>query len=137
MFEEWTDYWDRIPSRNFRPQEDKASLLGSTGVGRCTSISNWRTFGFATQLDGSVATATDLEINMVRTFFFGGLVWHLGTQVNNSLLDAQITVFDPRWVKRRSFIPFLVYNLVYPNIVSNLVNLDILSPWSDAIRTHT
>ena len=68
---------------------------------------------------------------------FGELVWYLSTQVKNSDLVAYITVFDPRRDKRRRFIPFLVYYLVYPIISSNLVTLDTISPWSDSICTHT
>ena len=51
--------------------------------------------------------------------------------MNNGLLDVYITVFDPRRDKRRCFIPFLVYALVYPSIASNLVALAALSPWPD------
>ena len=65
------------------------------------------------------------------------LVWHLSTQMKNGDLDAYITVFGPRRGKRRRFIPFLVYALVYPIISSNLVTLDTLSPWSYYVCTHT
>ena len=59
---------------------------------------------------------------------FGELVWHLSTQVKNIDIAAYITVFDSRRDKRRLFIPFQVYALVYPSIASNLVTLDTLSP---------
>ena len=64
-------------------------------------------------------------------------MWHLSTQVNDSDLADYITVFDPRRDKRRRFIPFLVYALVYPIIASNLVTLDTLSPCSESVCTHT
>ena len=64
-------------------------------------------------------------------------MWHLITQVNDSDISADINAFDPRRDKRRHFIPFLVYALVYPSIASNLVTLATLSPWSDYVCTHT
>ena len=57
--------------------------------------------------------------------------------MNDSDLAAYITVFDPRRSNRRRFIPFLVYDPVYPSIASNLVTLDTLIPWSDSLYTHT
>ena len=63
-------------------------------------------------------------------------MWHLSTKVNNGLLAAYITVFDPRRGKRRCFIPCLVYALVYLSIASNLVNLDTLSPRSNYVFMH-
>ena len=57
-------------------------------------------------------------------------MWHLSTQVNDSDLVAYITVFGLSRDKRRRFIAFLVYAIVYPSIDSNLVTLDKLSPWS-------
>ena len=65
------------------------------------------------------------------------LVWHLSTQANNGLLDAYITDFEPRRGKRRCFITFMVYALVYISIASNLVNLANLSLKSDSVYTHT
>ena len=62
---------------------------------------------------------------------------HLSTQVNDGILAAYITVFESRRGKRRRFIPFLVYDLIYPSIASNLVTLATLSPWSDSVYTHT
>ena len=62
---------------------------------------------------------------------------HLNTQVNYSDISAKVNVFDPRRGKRRRFIPFLVYALVYPSIASNLVNLTTLIPWSEYVYTHT
>ena len=55
-------------------------------------------------------------------------MWHLSTQVNGGLLATYITVFDLIRGKRRRFIKFLVYALVYPIIYNNLMNLDTLSP---------
>ena len=55
-------------------------------------------------------------------------MWLLSIQVNNGLLAVYITVFDPRRGKRRCFITFIVYSLVYPSIASNLVTLATLSP---------
>ena len=68
---------------------------------------------------------------------FGELVRHLITQVKICLLFTYITVFDPKRGNHRYFIPFLVYDLVYPSIYINLATLATLSPWSDSVRTHT
>ena len=103
---------------------------------RCPGLSNGCTFGLANRLDGSFAPDTELELNMFRPFPFGQLVWNLRTQVNNGLLDAQITVFDPRSDKHSSFFPCLVYALVYPSISSNLVTVATLIPWSESVCTH-
>ena len=65
------------------------------------------------------------------------LVWHLSTLVNDGLLSIYITIFDPMRVKRRRFIPFLVYAQVYLSIASNLVTFATLSPWSDSLCTLT
>ena len=99
--------------------------------------SNRCTFGLSNQLTGSFSPATELEFNRSWTSPFEELVWHLNTQVNNSLLAAHITVFGPRSKNSRCFIPCLVYALVYPSIASNLVTLDTLSPWSNSLCTHT
>ena len=64
------------------------SLLGSAGVGRCTSLSNWRTFGFSKQLAGRYTTATELELIIFWLLPLGGLMWHLSTQVNICILAA-------------------------------------------------
>ena len=48
--------------------------------------------------------------------------------MDKSLLAVSISVFDPSRGKRRYFIPFLVYDVVYPSIDSNLVTLATLSP---------
>ena len=53
-------------------------------------------------------------------------MWHLSTKVNVVDLATYISVFDSSMGKRRRFIPFLVYALVYPSIASNLVTLDTL-----------
>ena len=86
---------------------------------------------------GSFARSTELELNMFQPSPFGDLVCHLSTQVNTGLLSAYITIFDPRRDKRRFFIPYLVYALIYPSIASKLVTLDNLSPWSDYVCTYT
>ena len=57
--------------------------------------------------------------------------------MNNSLLAVYITVFDPRRGKRRCFISFMVYALVYPSIASDLLNWATLSPKSYYVYTHT
>ena len=53
--------------------------------------------------------------------------------MNDSDLATYINVFDPRSGKRRRFIPFMFYALVYLIISSNLVTLATLSPWSDYV----
>ena len=65
----------------------------------------------------------------------GEIVCHLSTQVNDSDISAYITVFDSRRDKRRRFINFLVYALVYLSIAINLVTLSTLSPWSVFVYT--
>ena len=57
--------------------------------------------------------------------------------MGDSDLAAYINVFDPSRGKRRQFIPFLVYDLVYLSIAINLVTLATLVPWSDSVCTHT
>ena len=57
--------------------------------------------------------------------------------MNDGDLAAYITVFDPIWGKHRRFIPFLVYDLVYLIIASNLATLDNLSPWYYSVRKYT
>ena len=114
----------------------RESLLGSAVVGRCPDLSNQCKFGLANQMSGRHITATELELNRFWHFPFGGLVWHLSTEVNNIDLDAYITVFSLRRGKRGRFIPFLVYALVYRSIPINLMTLATLNPWSDSIRTH-
>ena len=64
-------------------------------------------------------------------------MWHLSTQVNNGILAVYITIFEPWGGKRRCFISFMVYALVYPSIASKLLNLDTLSPKSDSVYTLT
>ena len=56
------------------------------------------------------------------------IVWHLSTQVNDGIHSAYINVVDLRRGKRRRFITFLVYTLVYPSIDSNLMTLATPSP---------
>ena len=102
----------------------------------CPSLSNQFTFGLANQLAGRFVPATELEITRSRTSPFGDLVWHLMTQVNNGLLAAYITDFDPKRDKRRCFIPCLVYALAYLSIASNLVTLATISPRSECVCTH-
>ena len=112
-------------------------LLGSTGVGRYPGLSNRCTFLLVDQQAGKYISATELELNSFRPLSLRELVWHLITQVNDSDLAVYINVFCLRRDKRRRFIPFLVYALVYPIIASNLLTLANLSPWSDSICTHT
>ena len=64
------------------------SLLGISGVGRCTGLINWCTFWLSNQLAGKYISATELELNRFRPFTLGELVWHLSTQVNDSDLDT-------------------------------------------------
>ena len=104
---------------------------------RCPGLSNRCTFILANQLAGRFAPSTELGINRFRPSSFRYLVWHLSTQVDNDLLAAYITGFDPRRAKRMCFIPFLVYALVYQSIASYLMTLAALSPWSDSLCTHT
>ena len=58
---------------------------------------------------------------------FGDILWHLSTQVNDGLIAAYITAFDPREGNCRRFIPFLVYALVYMIISNNHMDLATLS----------
>ena len=53
--------------------------------------------------------------------------------MNYSYIAAYITFLDLRINKRRRFIPFLVYDMVYPSIASNLVSLGTLIPWLDSV----
>ena len=64
-------------------------------------------------------------------------MWNLSTQVNDGFIALYITVFDMMRSKRRRFITFLVYALVYTSIASNLATLVNLIPWSDSVCTHT
>ena len=104
---------------------------------RFPGLNNWCTFGFSNRLDGSFAPTTELEINRFLPSPLRDLVWHLRTHVNNSILDAYITVFYPRRDKNRCLIPCLVYTLVYPSISSNLVTLATLRPWYESVFMHT
>ena len=65
-------------------------------------------FGFSNRLAGSFAPTTEVELNMFWPLPFGELVWHLSTQVNNGILAAYITVFDPRRDNSRCFINYPV-----------------------------
>ena len=47
------------------------------------------------------------------------------------------TVFDQRRVKRRRFITFMNYDLVYLSIASNLITSTTLNAWYDFVCTHT
>ena len=115
----------------------RESLLGNAGVGSCPGISNWCKNDWPTNTLGDKIPGTELELLQFCSFPFGLLVRHLVTQVNNSLLAAQFIVFYLRRSKRRIFIFFLIYVLVYPSIYSILATLDALSPWSDSVCTHT
>ena len=123
---------ENSPHRNIRE-----SLLGSSGVGSYTGVSNRCTFVLDNQQIGSYALATELELIRFWPLPFGELVCHLITKMNDSIISSQITVFDPRMSNLRRFIPFLVYTLVYMSITSNLLNLATLSTWSDSVCTHT
>ena len=94
-------------------------------------------FGLATKISGRFSTSTELEINRFRALPFGDVVWKLIPKVNSGLLAAYITVFDSRREKRRWFIPYLVFTLVYTIISSNLVTLATLSHRSGSVCTHT
>ena len=106
-------------------------------MGSCSGISNRCRLGLSNQLAGRYAPDNELEIIRFFHLHFGEFLWRLIPQVNNGLLDAYITVPDPRRGKRRRLIHFLVYALVYTSIASKLVTLDTLSPWSDSVYTHT
>ena len=93
--------------------------------------------GLANQQAEIYAPATEFEAIRFRSLPSREIVWHLNTQGNDVLLAAYINVFDPRRGKRRCFIPFLVYALVYPSISSNLITLATLSPWSDPVYMQT
>ena len=122
---------------NFAHQNIRESLLGSSEVGSCPSLSKLFTYVLANQLCGSYNLTTELDIIRFWNFPFGGLVWHFSTKANDGILYVYVTVFEPRRVKRRQLINFLVYALVYPSIDSNLVNLAILSNWSESFCMHT
>ena len=100
-------------------------------------LSNWCTFAFGQPIGRDFISATELDINSFWPSPLGGILWYLITQVNNALLAAYITFFDPSRGKCRFFIPFLVYALVYLSIDSNLVTLDTPSTKSDSVYTHT
>ena len=104
---------------------------------RCPLLSNWCTFVLTNQQDGKYITATELELIRFWPFPLHDLVWHLSTQVKDSDIAAYITVFDRSKDNCRRFIPFLVYNVVYTSIASNIVTLANLSPWSDFVYTYT
>ena len=89
--------------------------------------------GLVNQQAGSYAPTSELEINRFGNLPFRELMWRLSTQVNGGILAAKINVFDLRMGKRRKFIPFLVYALVYLSIVSKLMKLTALSPWCNYV----
>ena len=90
-------------------------------------------FVLSNQLSGRYTPATELDLIRFWPSPLGDLVWHLITQVNDGLLAAYIIVFDPRRVKRRHFIQFMVYALVCMSLSSNLVALATLIPWFDSV----
>ena len=112
------------------------SLLGIIVVGSCPSISNRCTLILVNQKARIYASATELDIIRFEPLAFRELMWHISTKVNDGLLAAYITVFVLRKGKRRWFITFLVYALVYMSIDVNLVTLATLSPWYDSVWTH-
>ena len=113
------------------------SLLGSAGVGSCPDISNRCMLVLANQQAGGYSPSTELELISFWPLPFRELVWHISTQVNDGILAAYITLFYPRKGKRRRFIPFLIYDLLYPVIASNFMTLATLSSWSEYVCTHT
>ena len=138
-----TVYWSGLNIGIWALQENSAhrkireSLLGSAGLGRCPGLINRCKFWLSNKQAEKYISDTELELNKFHPLPFGEIVWHLSTQVNDSDISAYISVFEPRRDKRRRFIPFMVYALVYPSIASNLMTLATLSPWSDSIWTHT
>ena len=124
--------WEKFAHRNIRE-----CLLGSVGVGRCPCLRNRSTFGLVNQLVRRYTPATKLELIRFWSLPLGEIVWHHSTQVNNSYLAAHINVSDLRRSKRRHFIHFMVYALVYPGISSNLVTLATISPRYESMFTHT
>ena len=124
--------WENPAYRNSRK-----ILSGRAGVGRCTGLSNWCTFGLVNQQAGKYITDTELELIMFCPLPLGEMLCHLSTQVKGSDTDAYIAVFDPRRDNTRRFIPFMVYDLFYSSISSNLATLANLSPCYDSVRTHT
>ena len=60
-------------------------------------------------------------------------MWNISTQVNDGDIADYINVFASRRGKRRRFIAFLVYDMVYPSIASNLVTLATPSHWYDSV----
>ena len=104
---------------------------------RCPSLISRCTSGLANQLDGSFPPDTELYTNRFWPSPFGEFVWHVSTQMNNGILAAWITVFDLRRDKRRCFIFYLVYALLYRSISSNLMTLANLSTRSDSVCRHT
>ena len=126
------ELWENSANRKIRE-----SLLGISGVVIFPGTSNQCTLVLDNQQAGRYYLATELEIIRFRPFPFRYLVWHLRTQVNNSLLDDYITEFEPKRGKRRCFIPFLVYALFYLSIYSKIVKLDNLSTWYESVCTHT
>ena len=94
-------------------------------------------FVLSNRLAGRYTPATELDLIRFQTLPLGGLMWNPSTQVNNGILAAYITDFELMGGKRRRFITFLIYSLVYPGIDSNLVTLANLSPWSESVCTRT
>ena len=111
----------------------RESLLGSAGVGSFPVLSNRGMFWLDKQIYSIYTPTTYLELSRSRPLTLGNLMWHVSTQVNNSILAASIIVFDQSRGKLMRFITFLVYALLYTGITSNLVTFDTLSPWSDSV----
>ena len=123
-------------NKSFEQTEKDKKVFYRFFICGCPGLSNRCTFGLVNWLSGRFAPATELELSIFRPSPFWELVCHLSTQANNGLLAAYITFFDLRRGKRRCFIPFTIYALVYPSISSNLVTLANLSPWSYSVCTH-
>ena len=129
--------WIGVLWDNYYHRKIREGLLGSAGVVSFTGLSNWCKFELANQQAGISASATELELIRFWPFPFLEIVWQPSTQVNNDNIPAYINVFGPRRGKRRRFIKFMVYDMIYTSIDINLMNLATLNPLSDSVRTHT
>ena len=115
----------------------RQSLLGSAGVGICPRLIKGCKFGLEKQQAGRYFPDTKLDLIRFWPLPFRELMWHLIAQVNNGDIATYNTVFDPRRGKRRHFIPFLFYALLYSSIDSNLVTLANISLLYESVCRHT
>ena len=138
-----TIYWSEFTigigalQENYAHRKIREILLRSVGVGRCLGWSNCCKFWLDNKQAVKYISSTELELNSFCHLPLGDLVWHLITQLNDSDISTYINLFDLRRDNHRCFIPFLVYDLVYPGIADSLVTLSTLSPWSDSFCSHT